>query len=196
MRPPGSPHHEQRLAAALVEMATRSASTPADANGRKPLFTVLIGDDSLARLCELANGTVLTPDLLVPHLGVADMETILFDGPLTVIAASGARASRAGCGGRSKSAIGTVSTPPAATSPPASAISTTSSPPSTAGRPASSTGARMPAAQPRRHPPRPRRTPHPERPVTVLDEIRARLRWHHLHGDDGGDDDDSDEPAA
>ena len=39
--------HSQRLAAALVEMATRSASTPADAQRPKPLFTVLLGDESL-----------------------------------------------------------------------------------------------------------------------------------------------------
>ncbi|MET0324040.1 MAG: HNH endonuclease signature motif containing protein, partial [Ilumatobacteraceae bacterium] len=45
-------------------------------------------------------------------------------------------------------------------------------------------------------------TPHPERPVTVLDEIRARLRWQHQHndnaddGDDGDDGDEPDEPAA
>ena len=38
--------------------------------------------------------------------------------------------------------------------------------------------------------------PLPERPVTVLDAIRARLRWLYLHEDAGGDEDDSDEPAA
>ena len=72
-------------------MATRSAATPADAQRPKPLFTVLVGDDTFARLCELANGAVIAPDILVPHLGVADIETILFDGPFTVIAASSAR---------------------------------------------------------------------------------------------------------
>jgi hypothetical protein len=38
--------------------------------------------------------------------------------------------------------------------------------------------------------------PLPERPVTVLDEIRARLRWRYLHEDAGGDEDDPDQPAA
>ena len=49
---------------------------------------MLLGDDSFHRLCELANGQVLAPDVLVPYLGTAEMETMLFDGPFTVIAAS------------------------------------------------------------------------------------------------------------
>ena len=81
----------ERLAAALVEMATRSASTPAGAQRPKPLFTVLLGDESFRRLCELANGQVLAPDVLVPYLGATDVETILFDGPMTVVAASRGR---------------------------------------------------------------------------------------------------------
>jgi hypothetical protein len=63
----------ERLAAALVEMAARSASTPAGAQRAKPLFTALIGDDTVTRLCELADGTVVTPGILVPHLGVAEL---------------------------------------------------------------------------------------------------------------------------
>ena len=39
--------HGERLAAALVEMATRSASTPAGAQRPKPLFTALVGDDTV-----------------------------------------------------------------------------------------------------------------------------------------------------
>jgi hypothetical protein len=83
--------HSERMAAALVEMAARSASTPAGAQRPKPLFTVLLGDDTVANLCELANGVVIAPGTLVPHLGAAELETILFDGPFTVIAASTAR---------------------------------------------------------------------------------------------------------
>ena len=82
----------ERLAAALVEMATRSAAAPADGQRPKPLFTVLVGEDTFRRLCELANGQVLAPDLLVPHLRHADIETMLFDGPMTVLGASSARA--------------------------------------------------------------------------------------------------------
>ena len=67
----------QRRAAALVEMATRSAN----ATGRrrpKPLFTVLVGDDRAHHLCELADGTVVTPEQLSPWIGVGDAG----DGPV------------------------------------------------------------------------------------------------------------------
>jgi hypothetical protein len=39
-------------------------------------------------MCELATGQVITPGTLVPWLGTADLETILFDGPTTVISVS------------------------------------------------------------------------------------------------------------
>ena len=39
----------QRRAAALVEMATRSASTPANAQRPRPLFSVLVGEDTFRR---------------------------------------------------------------------------------------------------------------------------------------------------
>src|SRR5262245_8611246 len=76
----------QRRAAALVEMATRSAT----ANGKppRPLFTVLIGDDNFTRMCELAHGQVITPGTLIPWLGTADLEVILFHGRSTVISVS------------------------------------------------------------------------------------------------------------
>jgi Domain of unknown function (DUF222) len=81
----------QRRAAALVEMATRSATAPAKGKRPRPLFTVLLGDDSFTALCELANGKVITPGTLVPWLGAAELETILFDGPTTVISVSNKR---------------------------------------------------------------------------------------------------------
>ena len=80
------------------------------------MFTVLLGDDSVPRLCELANGAVIAPDRSSPISASAEMETILFDGPFTVIAASPPAASRADFVGRSKSATATANTPPAATS--------------------------------------------------------------------------------
>jgi Domain of unknown function (DUF222) len=76
----------QRRADALVEMARRSsgaAGTPA-----RPLVTVVVGDESLARLCELANGTVIAPGALVPGMCTAMLETVIFDGPSTVISVS------------------------------------------------------------------------------------------------------------
>jgi len=81
----------QRRAAALVEMATRSAAMPAGSKQPRPLFTVLVGEQSFSHLCELANGTVLTPTELLPMLTAADLETVLFDGPHTVISVSRAR---------------------------------------------------------------------------------------------------------
>lgn len=78
----------QRRAAALVEMARRSASAAPDARAPRPLFTVQLGDDSFLRLCELANGVVLSPDALAPWLTTADLETVLFDGPSTVVSVS------------------------------------------------------------------------------------------------------------
>lgn len=78
----------KRRAAALVEMATRSASMSPDARRPRPLFTVQLGDDSFHGLCELAKGTVLTPAELLKWLADADLETVLFDGPSTVLSVS------------------------------------------------------------------------------------------------------------
>jgi hypothetical protein len=71
----------QRRHDALVEMARRARSA---ATGRpaRPLFTVLVGYETLAgRVCELASGTVVTPGSLVPWLSEADVERVVFDGP-------------------------------------------------------------------------------------------------------------------
>ena len=81
----------QRRAAAVVDMAVRSASAPADAERPRPLITVLVGDDRFASLCELATGTVVTPGQVLPDLGSADLETILFGDDLTVLGASSQR---------------------------------------------------------------------------------------------------------
>jgi hypothetical protein len=75
----------QRRLDALVEMARRSASMPADAQSPRPLFTVLVGYEAFAKLCEMADGTVVAPGQLIPHLGDADIERIVFDGPSRVI---------------------------------------------------------------------------------------------------------------
>lgn len=78
----------QRRAAALVEMATRSASVPADARRPKPLFVVHVGDESARHLCELAGGTVIRPGELHGWMDDALLETFLFDGPTVVLTAS------------------------------------------------------------------------------------------------------------
>jgi hypothetical protein len=69
----------QRRADALVEMATRSAGAGEGARRPAPLFSVLVGWETLAgRVLELANGVVLTPGALVPWLEEADFERAVF----------------------------------------------------------------------------------------------------------------------
>jgi hypothetical protein len=69
----------QRRADAMVEMATRSASTPANGRRPRPLFSVLIGYETLkGRISQLAEGTVLSPDSLLGWLAGADFERVLF----------------------------------------------------------------------------------------------------------------------
>lgn len=78
----------QRRADALVEMAHRSrTSTPGGLRPR-PLVTVLTGEESFARICELADGHRLSPGEVVPLLAAADIERIVFDGPDRVISVS------------------------------------------------------------------------------------------------------------
>ena len=191
--------HSQRLAAALVEMATRSASTPADAQRPKPLFTVLLGDDSFARLCELANGTVLSPDVVVPHVGVAEVETILFDGPFTVIAASSARSFT----GRLRRAIEARDRRcqhPSGCDVPASECDVDHIVPVVEGGPTTQFNGRLECRPHNRDAAKHDHDaiPHPDQPVTALDAIRARLRWQYLHehNDDGDEPDPADQPAA
>jgi len=76
----------QRHADALVEMAKRSAAMPADAKQARILITVLCGYETFkGRVCELADGTVLTPGQVAGVLSKADIERIVFDGPSRVI---------------------------------------------------------------------------------------------------------------
>ena len=65
----------QRRADALVDMAARSAAMPAGARRPEPLFTVLVGYETMrGPLCELAGGTVLAPGALIPWLDRAYIE--------------------------------------------------------------------------------------------------------------------------
>jgi len=69
----------QRRADALVEMATRSRTAPADGIRPAPLFSVLVGFETLkGRICELENGTVLHPSVLEPWMDSAYFERALF----------------------------------------------------------------------------------------------------------------------
>ena len=69
----------QRRADALVEMATRSRSAPAEGIRPAPLFSVFVGYETLhGRICELENGTVLPPSALEPWMDSAYFERALF----------------------------------------------------------------------------------------------------------------------
>jgi len=69
----------QRRADALVEMATRSRSAPAEGIRPAPLFSVFVGYETLhGRICELENGTVLAPGALAPWMDSAYFERALF----------------------------------------------------------------------------------------------------------------------
>ena len=69
----------QRRADAMVEMAVRSASSPPDAQKPKPLFSVLVGFETLAeRISQIENGPVVTPGSLLEWLDRAEFERIVF----------------------------------------------------------------------------------------------------------------------
>ena len=69
----------QRRADALVEMATRSRSAPAEGIRPAPLFSVLVGYETMhGRICELENGTVLAPSSLQPWMDAAYFERAIF----------------------------------------------------------------------------------------------------------------------
>jgi hypothetical protein len=69
----------QRRADALVEMATRSATAPADGIRPAPLFSVFVSYETLyGRICELENGTVLHPSVLPAWMDSAYFERAIF----------------------------------------------------------------------------------------------------------------------
>jgi hypothetical protein len=69
----------QRRADALVEMATRSKSTPADARRPEPLFSILVGYEELyGRICRIEGGPVVSPGSLLAWLEGASFERVVF----------------------------------------------------------------------------------------------------------------------
>jgi hypothetical protein len=69
----------QRRADALVEMATRSRTAPAEGIRPAPLFSVFVGYETLhGRILELENGTVLPPSALTPWMDSAYFERAIF----------------------------------------------------------------------------------------------------------------------
>lgn len=78
----------QRRLDALVEMARRSRTVHQGGLRPRPLLTVLVGEATLAHICELATGTVIAPGQIVPLLSDADIERVVFEGPDRVISVS------------------------------------------------------------------------------------------------------------
>lgn len=76
---------KQRRADALQTMAERSAAKPAAAKEPRVLLHVLAGTAALERMCELSDGTILTPGQLLPLIRWADLARVVFDGPSRVI---------------------------------------------------------------------------------------------------------------
>ncbi len=69
----------QRRADALVEMATRSRTAPADGIRPAPLFSVFVGYETIhGRISELENGTVMAPSALTPWMDSAYFERAIF----------------------------------------------------------------------------------------------------------------------
>ncbi len=69
----------QRRADAAVEMAVRSKAMPEGARRPEALFSVLVDSPTLTgRVCELANGAIVSPGSLVPWLERASFERIVF----------------------------------------------------------------------------------------------------------------------
>ena len=76
----------QRRADALVEMAIRARTAPKDGRRPAPLFTVVVGLETLmGPILELFNRTMVTPGSVVPFLTQADVERIVFEGRSRVL---------------------------------------------------------------------------------------------------------------
>ena len=76
----------QRRHDALVEMARRAMTVPADGKRPRPLVSVLVGYETFrGRVCELADRTVITPGTVASLLDEALIERVVFDGPSRVI---------------------------------------------------------------------------------------------------------------
>jgi len=170
-----------RRAAALVVMAKRSA-TPRQGRAPRPLFSVLVGDTAFTELCELANGTVVTPHQLGRWLDSADLETILFDGPSTVVSVSHRR-TFTGAVRRAIEVRDRHCQHPAGCDVPADRCDVDHIVPHCRGGPTSQFNGRLQCPTHNRHADR---HDHdavalPARPVTPRHRIRARIRWRIRH---------------
>ena len=75
----------QRRHDALVEMARRAVTAPAGGKRPKPLLSILGGYDAFAKVCELGDGTVISPGTAASTLDEAMIERVVLDGPSRVL---------------------------------------------------------------------------------------------------------------
>ena len=181
----------QRRAAALIEMAQRSATTPANGRRPRPLFSVLIGDRTLQRLCELDNGIVITPQTLTAHLTQADIESVLFDGPSTIVAVS-SRRNFTGAVRRAIQIRDRRCQHPSQCDIPADRCDIDHITPYANHGPTSQFNGRLqcPTHNRNHHLHDHDANPQPERTLTRLDELRVRLRWRCRNDPTNNNDDD------
>ncbi len=154
----------QRRHDALVEMARRAGTAPADGRRPEPLFTVVVGYETFhGRICQLANATVVKglrrlrarwievlsrketrplPGSLVPWLDQAWLERVVFDPASRVIDVGVSRRLFTGATRRAVQVQTRSASIRCATSRPSSARSTTSSPGAPAATPWPPTGGR------------------------------------------------------
>ena len=173
----------------MVRMAERSAAKPKGAKKPRVMFHVYTGDDTLARLCELGNGKVIAPGQLLPYLGRADFESLLFDGPSTVISVSNTRRFT-GAVRKAVLARDRRCQHPSGCDIPAERCDVDHVVALADNGPTSQFNgqAECPAHNRLAHLHEHGTQPRPYRDVTVLDEVRARLRWRILHGEFDDDD--------
>jgi hypothetical protein len=76
---------KQRRADALRIMAERSAAKPVDAKEPRVLLHVLAGTGAVQRMCELSDGTIVTPGQVLPLLRWADVARVIFESPSRVL---------------------------------------------------------------------------------------------------------------
>ena len=76
----------QRRHDALVELARRAMTAPADGKRPQPLISVFVGYETFkGRICQLAGGTVVSPGTVASLLDEALIERVVFDGPSRII---------------------------------------------------------------------------------------------------------------
>jgi hypothetical protein len=187
----------QRRADALVEMATRSRTARPGGLRPRPLITVLVGDHTLSRMCELANGTVITPGQVVPHLTDADIETILFDGPDRVISVS-RRRRFTGALRRAIEVRDRHCQHPSGCDEPADRCDADHVVPYGRGGLTSQDNGKLECWPHNRDKDKHDHgaLPRPPQPITPLDQLRARLRWRYTRNNPDDTDNADIDPAA